>query len=271
MALHSKKEIALRHFGLLGYYEKCHLVEINDKTIYPIAMKDGFSFPLYKFIDPLHADNFFKYGTLRLGTFWDFSREDIHGISIGDMKEGILHHEFHIKNDKNTKIICNIMAVNCYIYCVSAIYDERLRQEFGKCVIEICDVGFFSEISKAIHGRVGACVLGPVDYHDDVSWTKTLNNCIDEQGFDSDKVPRISHTKDSNYEYQNEIRCAWETLTRYDERNNNLIGNDEDKLDRINQYRADKQKYIEKYDVGVRISPLIIDVPEARKYARRLC
>lgn len=158
--LDPRKSKSLSLYGLSEVHNDCHLVDIGESFFYPIAFKGEINFPIYKFIKPDYADSFYNHGTIRLGTFWDFAREDLHGSVVGDINEGTIFHTWNFDKIPNKKYVYCALAVNSFTFCASKSYKEILRSDFGKSVIEILDMGFFAEITKKIIRNIGPCVIG---------------------------------------------------------------------------------------------------------------
>lgn len=130
---------------------------------------------LYKYIKKEYAIKMMKEGEVRIGTLYDFRKQE--HIEIGDKSEGtkksitdfpggalikdekgwenklghlkwsnIRYVKGVIKIEPNTKFIGDQDVTDAYIYCASQICDLNLKMKFsGTACIEICDPGNFSK------------------------------------------------------------------------------------------------------------------------------
>lgn len=125
---------------------------------------------LYKYVLADHAAAMVKYGRIRVGTLFDFRREEDHGRQIGDAREGsVVTTERRdpsltpaqrgpspladrIFNNVPGYRIANFgaefsveeAAGNCFVYCVSEKLSSALMKEMGKdSVVRIADASVF--------------------------------------------------------------------------------------------------------------------------------
>ncbi|WP_345984406.1 hypothetical protein WCX49_07130 [Sulfurimonas sp. HSL-1656] len=187
--------------------------------------------PLYKFIEREFLEAFFRTGSLRLGTIYDFKDIVEHGVSRGDEAEGE-HHLIRgidgtvsISKDKYEPIIseifrvegegkislCNLSVVvprRCqdgFIFCTSSIYNEQLFRKWNKendldaCYEIINQIGFISAINKAIKDSATFFACSNVTY---------TEKQIDYQTPEANLHPAFTKVKD-DYSWQHEHRIVW--------------------------------------------------------------
>jgi hypothetical protein len=144
---------------------------------FDIGLCSNFEFPLYKLTRKVFADQFFDKGRLRLGTFLDFAKEDVHGSIIGDFNEGLLTSNFvHM----GVEITYGLTSVNSFVYSTSQTCSNDLMMEFNAdAVIQINSVDFFSEITRVIQETVKTGVITAVDYYEKSDWEREIVKNID--------------------------------------------------------------------------------------------
>lgn len=188
---------------------------------------------LYKYVKREHLEAFFRSGSLKIGTLYEYRNEEELGKVIGDGEEGSYVTELlsphgrevdlacrspeanyfrqHILRpdqwDSKVKIvmeaganlIANTNSPNYYIYCVSSVFDEQAMHQFGcdSCIEITNPEKFFKAISKVIRHKGGFDGVHRITYG--LKKTDYLN-------------PHQVHPallKDPQYSYQSEVRAIW--------------------------------------------------------------
>lgn len=188
---------------------------------------------LYKYLKREHLKAFFQFGSLKIGTLYEYRNEEELGKVIGDGEEGTYVTELLSPNGReidlsgssaeadyfrqhvlrpdqwNSKVkvvmeagaslITNTNSPNYYIYCVSSHFDELVMHQFGcdSCIEIVHPEKFFKAISKVIRHKGGFEGVHRIAYGP--KKTDHLN-------------PHGVHPallKDSEYSYQAEMRAIW--------------------------------------------------------------
>jgi len=132
---------------------------------------------IYKYTEGKYLDLFFCFGKIRIGTLFDYRREEDLGFVIGDREEGQskiifenppsvfalggksieaehfgkylpIKGEGTISLAPGARIITTINSPNYYIYCASLKFNPNVMSEYGGSCIEIFDAEkFFAEIN----------------------------------------------------------------------------------------------------------------------------
>ena len=187
---------------------------------------------LFKFIEKKWMDEFFKTGSIRLGTILDFGDTIAHGNCRGDSSEGKHaikrtatqpvtltkhHHEpifsEYIKTDSDSvlngiTVIVPRRSQDGFVFCTSNQYCEQLFKRWFKEVnadacYQIIDIkGFCDAVSEAIKSTANFA------YRSDCIYTEEV---IDWRSPDAKYPPSI--TKNANdYKWQREHRFIWAPL-----------------------------------------------------------
>ncbi len=185
---------------------------------------------LYKYGKRVHIERTAQYGEIRIGTLFDYRREERFGTAIGDSQEGyteiydkvdkydfsepeklpkIAHEFFHIpkglKNSfvENVNLMLKRQSKNYYLFCLSKAFKKELLIEF-KCEAVysiIKPFKFFHEINIVLNdlglarGRmfIMPCIYMPRKMH--------------HTSKEADLAPvLIKHPK---YAKQEEVRVIW--------------------------------------------------------------
>lgn len=181
---------------------------------------------LYKYMKSEHAKMFLEDGLLRIGTLYDFKKNETFNDAVGDRREG-LHFPF-ISFDEPRRIedmtqtergfVNNIINMSSgvsfssvsvgrtvtssdyYIYCLTTMPSKK-TMEFFEC--DTC-VGipnpryFFRTLTRQMHKYVHSQVWrGPITYTD-----KQFH-------LSQDTGLHPATTKDPKFEYQKEYRGIW--------------------------------------------------------------
>lgn len=151
---------------------------------------------LYKYINNEYAEKFFSSGLVRIGTLYDYRKNEIYGPQISDKDEGI--KSTYINDDKmvwekpedvpefardifnlesglkvnlygsggNIRIVKKYVSPDCYIYCVSETFDKNMMRRLGyDTCIEINDpINFSIAFSKCLNKDIKNIHLGKCEY-----------------------------------------------------------------------------------------------------------
>lgn len=191
---------------------------------------------LFKYLKKEHADKLFKDGELLIGTLYDFRNYEQHGSKRGDAEEGKKEISEHVDNlvvkspsEHNPlspfvkKFInlepgannfqlsnCDFSVVqdcgNCYLYCMSSEFDEKLLQEFQAdiCIKIKKPQEFVEKISLALENGVKDVRLLPVIYGQR------------NQQYGKHDQYHASIIKPVNYKSQKEVRAIWAQKNQQD-------------------------------------------------------
>lgn len=186
---------------------------------------------LFKYLKKEHADKLFNDGELRIGTLYDF-RKDEHGDNRSDEGEGkktiyevvddiIKDHEHNTlspfvkqflsieKGAKNTRLINGEFMQthdcgDCYVYCMSREHNEALYDDFKAdvCVCIKSPYKFIHALGLALKKKTllsRECYLSTCVYCERMQ-------CY---GRHNDYHPAIIKIKTDNYKRQKEVRAIW--------------------------------------------------------------
>lgn len=181
---------------------------------------------LYKYMKSEHSKMFLKDGLLRIGTLFDFKKNETFNQAVGDRREG--SHFPYITFDEPRSIedmtptekgfVSNIINMQSgvsfssvsigqivtssdyFIYCLTTIPSKK-TMEFFECdtCIEIPNPRyFFRTLTREMHEYVESQVWrGPINYIDK------------EYHLSQDSGLHPATTKDPSFEYQKEYRGIW--------------------------------------------------------------
>ena len=157
-------------------------------------------FPLYRFTKKVWADRFFQTGELRLGTLFDYAKNESYGDAIHDRHEG---YYIYIKYDNTPSGAPELrftLARNNLLLCASTDYNEEFYEKFdADCCIVIESIDFYTEIDSILNNNCTPIILSKVNYYDKSSWT-----CIPEYEDFAGIMKNISFAE------QKEVRALWE-------------------------------------------------------------
>jgi hypothetical protein len=144
---------------------------------------------LFKYMPKKYLDAFFRYGSLKIGTLYEYRKVEHYGNVIGDKNEGLHKTELSLtgggeidlasnsfeadffrkhvlrpdQQDSKVKIvlangarlISQTNSPDLYIYCLTSEYSPDVMRQFGcdSCMEIINPVAFFSAISHRIRHR----------------------------------------------------------------------------------------------------------------------
>lgn len=189
---------------------------------------------MYKYMSKKYVENFFKKGSLKIGTLYEYRDAENLGGVVGDSEEGFHYTEVSFVGEKivdlhgnspeavylrkslgiadgshknsvkmiipaGTKILNSSYAENCYIYCVSAEFDPAVMAAFGcdACIEIINPDAFFLAISKKIRHKGNFETLREIDYSDR------------RTHFSRPHKTYPALMKGVDYAYQKELRAIW--------------------------------------------------------------
>ena len=165
-----------------------------------IRRDNNINFPLFRFTRKEWADRFFKTGELRLGTLFDYAKNESYGDAIHDRHEG---YYVYIKYDETPSGMPELrftLARNNLLLCASTDYNEDFYEKFdADCCIVIESIDFYTEIDSALKSHCAPLVLCKVNYYDKSSWA-----CIPEYETFAGVM------KDIKFAEQKEVRALWE-------------------------------------------------------------
>ena len=164
---------------------------------------------IYKYLSQKHADMMMKEGIIRIGTLYEYRKNEQPDKQRNDNNEGKMSYVYDIDAEINARDLPKIFAdlvqedvnfkniilktpldaQNSYIYCGSQVFDKNLMTEFKtECCVEIFDIKNFVEtIGKQLanEGYIYNCVLqGPCNYigHEvDVNFNETAEFLKDKE------------------------------------------------------------------------------------------
>lgn len=189
---------------------------------------------IYKYLKAEHLNAFFLTGKIRIGTLFDYRREEDLGSVIGDKEEGLskvifenksdtpfevnfdedspearhFEHYLRIKGMPGSKAIINpgvrfdttIHSPNCYIYCTSSKFDPDVMAEYGGSCIEIFNAeNLFYEISQVMKRKRKVLFRGfhPIVY------------CDRESDYKNPHETSAALMKNIERKRDHEIRAIW--------------------------------------------------------------
>lgn len=215
--------------------------------------------PLFRFTKRKWANIFFRTGQLRLGTLFDYAKNESYGDAIHDRHEGycafILPKDQPIDGIPVTRLT---LARNNLLLCFTDKYADAMYEEFNAdCCIIIHDMRFFTCIDNVLRNDFTELLMRRVNYIDKKKW---------------DSMPRVDDfagiTKDVKFSHQMEVRALWEPVkphrnkvkipnfTRHQTISDNFLINASEEL-WFDKYLKQECKWLQ---------PKTIFVPEAIKY-----
>jgi hypothetical protein len=157
--------------------------------------------PLYRFTKKKWANCFFNTGQLRLGTIFDYAKNESYGDAIYDRHEG--YYVYRVPKGKwanGVPEVRFVLARNNLLLCLTTDYDERHFEEFdANCCIKINSMQFFREIDSLLQDQFASPLLAKVCYYDKSRW----DCCPDYEDF-------AGVMKDIRFAPQREVRALWE-------------------------------------------------------------
>ncbi len=202
--------------GELEYWDSARSI-FSDSTDQPgfevpIMVDRRINFPLFKATKREFADAFFRNGSLRLGTIWDYRKEE-YPLGIADAGEGLCHL---ICDDGEVSVPVFLNAKDSYIFCVSEDDDRDRFSDAGyDAVYRIDDVRFVAEIAKVLQQTVElegagfAKIMYEAD--DDMAAEITRRLRLGVEAWFA--VPPVGYWKNPAEAYQREVRALFSPTT----------------------------------------------------------
>lgn len=155
---------------------------------------------LFKYLPKEYLKAFFRTGSLKLGTLYEYRKVEVYGTVIGDQDEGLHKTELFLpgggeielasaspeadffrkhvlrpdQQDSNVKIvledgarlIAHSNSQDLYVYCMTSEFDEGVMRQFGcdACMEILRPRDFFRAISKRIGGGNRLEGVVPIQY-----------------------------------------------------------------------------------------------------------
>ncbi|HCX4700527.1 TPA: hypothetical protein PRU86_004251 [Escherichia coli] len=181
---------------------------------------------LYKYIKSEHAEMFFANGTLRIGTLYDFKKNEAFNKAIGDNKEGshfpFMDTDQTLHADQMTdsqsaflagfismgagssitgiNLVQEITSEDFYIFCMTTEPSRKAMEEFNcdKCIEILNPNSFISALTRKIKRTAG-----------DLAWQGEITYMDKEYSYLTETKLHPAQTKDIEYSYQKEYRAIW--------------------------------------------------------------
>lgn len=181
---------------------------------------------LYKYIKSEHAESFFKNGTLRIGTLFDFKRNESFNKAIGDNNEGshfpFMDTDQTLYADEMTEsqskfldgfinmgagssisginLVREISSEDFYIFCMTTKPSRKAMEEFNcdRCIEVLNPHSFISALTRKIKRTAG-----------DLAWQGEITYMDKAYSYLSEVKLHPAQTKDIHYSYQKEYRAIW--------------------------------------------------------------
>lgn len=184
---------------------------------------------LYKYMDRKYCDLFFETGQIRIGTLFDFRKEDVHNKAVGDKREGVQTKVMELSKSLYTatadaaqmEFLSNffVFAPGCsgvitgnptfvhelsepdyFIYCTTTTYSPKVmieEFEYDSCIEILDGEKFIYEMHRVMRGYTKRMVSGVVRYdRSKLNYNQQLN------------YPSVM-LKEARYAYQQEHRVVW--------------------------------------------------------------
>jgi hypothetical protein len=210
-------------------------------------------FPLYKFTRGAYAESFFSNGTLRLGTLYDYRREETYKAGIPDIGEGLATFVTSSVDEQGTVVptFAHTHAINNWIYCCTEVFRPEFFEVFdADCCYEINNIEFFNAIDRVMETECTSYLLRCIRY---------VDNRHNVPGNDFAGV-----VKEVSFAHQMEVRACWQQKARPEYPVGTIPEGGSNFDPAVMQRSAD---YVEKEHK--RMQPIIIRVPRATSYCSR--
>jgi hypothetical protein len=189
---------------------------------------------LFKYSDPKWADALANEGKIRIGTLYDFRREEDHGEERGDKEEGLRITETTpslgvVTSKTAPPIIRRALSIpdgagidfgdtggivfrqefpDVFVYCTCARYEPAVERTFGGACVEIFDVrGFFTaitrQLSKPDEFGIPFVTSAAIANHCDYGERHQVGRHV--------ATYHPAFRKPKRYEHQAEVRAIWAT------------------------------------------------------------
>lgn len=173
----------------------------------PIRTYEPVPFPLFKFTELKHAKSFFKDGSLKLNTLFEYVENETYSDGTRDYFEGFYLWFVEEQDRKQIDVpeIRTVLARNQLTFCVTEEPNPAFLSEFrADCCIVIHSPQFFQEIDRELGDEYRNTYLRKVTYFDK---TKIANHPRYE-----DFGGVMKHDK---YAHQKEFRALWEPVKEH--------------------------------------------------------
>ncbi|MEB2409388.1 hypothetical protein QMN27_12230 [Enterobacter asburiae] len=170
---------------------------------------------------------FFKNGTLRIGTLFDFKKNEAFNRAIGDGNEGS-HFSFmdtdqtlyidEMTESQSTflkgllplgrgssitgvQLVRELISEDFYIFCMTTEPSRKAMEEFDcdTCIEIVNPLSFFNAVTKKIKRTAGDMV-----WNGQITYIDKKYSYLDESNL------HPAQTKDIKYSYQKEYRVIWQ-------------------------------------------------------------
>lgn len=203
-----------------------------------IHTRDNLHLPLFRFTKRKWAEFFFRTGQLRLGTLFDYAKNESYGDAIHDRHEGycafVLPHDQPISGRAVARVT---LARNNLLLCFSEEYNEAMYAEFdADCCIVINDTRFFSCIDDELMNEFSEPLVRRVTYLNKSKW-----DCMPKH---EDFAGVI---KDIRFKDQKEVRALWEPKKEHRQKANRPAFTPEETIGDSFLIKASEEAWFDKY------------------------
>lgn len=181
---------------------------------------------LYKYMKSEHAEMFFRNGTLRIGTLFDFKKNENFNEAVGDKHEGSHYPYMDVVEPiysgnmnslqksflkgaislapgasiSNLKIVREVTSSDFFVFCMTTEPSRDAMEEFECDIcIEIADpTSFIKALTRKVKSKTG-----DLAWHGHVTYMRKDYPYMKETGL------HPACTKDERYMYQKEYRAIW--------------------------------------------------------------
>ena len=211
---------------------------------------------LYKYMKREFAEKFFREGSLKIGTLFEYKKNEKFNDAIGDKNEGS-HYPFIKINDiglnsknitpdeafficgdftlppgsglSNMTIQQEIKSDDCYIFCLttSPSFDAMKEFECDTCI----EISNHRTLFRLMTNKISQNIT-------ELTWKGRITYQNKTYPFNAENGINPAITKDLKYAYQNEFRVIW---TPKDDNSGQVF-----------------------------LNPLYINVPEARRFCKKI-
>jgi hypothetical protein len=165
---------------------------------------------LYKATEAQWADAFFKDGSLKIGTVWNFRKREL-GTRLGDPIEGI--RSYHVPG-LDYDCLAGGITKDSYAFCMSKDFDkDRFAADKYDAAFQINHFGFFVEIAQALNAinPLRLFSLSPVAYASVEEVAQLHSERIRAGAGPLAAMPILANIKPRGvYEEQHEVRAVFE-------------------------------------------------------------
>jgi len=224
----------------------------------PFIQSGPLKYPIYKAARAEHADLFFKDGTLRVGTLWDFRRAE-HGDRIGDPREGI---RAYMVPGQRVTTLGGANVLDSWAFCMSEDRDDtRFSADGYDAIYEITSPEFFFAMARALSKirELRFISLFTVAYADDDEVAAVTAEAIKRGKPPKLATPWMGLVKPPSHRPQREIRAVFEPMV--DPNAGTYPGL---------SAGASVEAFMKMATQTSKLQPALIQVPAATRFARRV-